>query len=179
MSYILKGDPKEVAKVLQENRIRVDRGVIEFTPCQQDSVLDADSIATLREALEASEKSCQEMAEGHVELAGVTRDILAIVAEKGVTVPEDLAARLAQFGIDIPKIAETVPDAVETADNTDESVPETVPKEPETVEDNKTVDAGIDMKEVNLDDIKDVEEVDTKAVPAPTEKKSRRSKKSE
>lgn len=179
MNYILKGDPKEVAKVLQENRIRVDRSVIEFTPCQQDSVLDADSIATLREALEASEKSCQEMAEGHVELAAVTRDILAIVAEKGVTVPEDLAARLAQFGIDVPKIAETVPDAVETADNTDESVSETVPKEPEAVEDSKTVDDGIDMKEVNLDDVKDVEEVDTKAVPGPTEKKPRRSKKSE
>lgn len=179
MNYILKGDPKEVAKVLQENRIRVDRGVIEFTPCQPDPVLDADSIATLREALEASEKSCQEMAQGHVELAAVTRDVIAIIAENGITVPEDLAERLAQFGIDVPKIAETVPDAVETADNTDESVPETVPKEPETVEDNKTVDAGIDMKEVNLDDVKDVEEVDTKAIPAPTVKKSRRSKKSE
>lgn len=186
MNYILKGDPKEVAKVLQENRIRVDRGVIEFTPCQPDPALDVDSIAKLREALEASEKSYQEMAQGHVELAAVTRDVIAIIAEKGITVPEDLAERLAQFGIDVPKIAETVPDAVETADNTDESVPETVPKEPETVpkepeavEDSKTVDAGIDMKEVNLDDVKDVEEVDTKAVPAPTEKKSRRSKKSE
>lgn len=178
MNYFLKGDPKEVAKVLQENRIRVDRGVIEFTPCQQDSDLDADSIATLREALEASEKSCQEMAEGHVELAAVTRDVIAIIAEKGITVPEDLAERLAQFGIDVPKSAETVPAAVETADNTDESVPETVPKEPEAVEDSKTVDAGIDMKEVNLDDAKDVEEVDTKTVPATT-MKSRRSKKSE
>ena len=178
MNYILKGDPKEVAKVLQENRIRVDRGVIEFTPCQQDSVLDADSIATLREALEASEKSCQEMAEGHVELAGVTRDVLAIVAEKGITVPEDLAARLAQFGIDVPKIAETVPDTVETAVNTGDSVPETVPKEPEIVEDNKTVDAGTDMKEVNLDDVKDAPEEDAKAEPAPSPKKTR-SKKSE
>lgn len=153
MNYILKGDPKEVAKVLQENRIRVDRGVIAFTPCQQDPVLDADSIATLREALEASEKSCQEMAEGHVELAGVTRDVLAIVAEKGITVPEDLAARLAQFGIDVPK-------------------------EPETVEDNKTVDAGTDMKEVNLDDVKDAPEEEVKAEPAPAPKKTR-SKKSE
>lgn len=154
MNYILKGDHKEVAKVLQENRIRVDRGVIEFTPCQPDPALDVDSIAKLREALEASEKSCQEMAQGHVELAAVTRDVIAIIAEKEITVPEGLAERLAQFGIDVPK-------------------------EPETVEDNKTVDAGTDMKEVNLDDIKDVEEVDTKAVPAPTEKKPRRSKKSE
>lgn len=32
MRYIIDGDPKEVAKVIQENRIRVDRGVIKFTP---------------------------------------------------------------------------------------------------------------------------------------------------
>lgn len=178
MDYILKGDPKEVAKVLQENRIRVDRGVIEFTPCQQDSALDADSIATLREALEASEKSCQEMAQGHVVLAGVTRDVIAIIAENGISVPEDLAERLAQFGIDVPKIAETVSDTDETADYTDESVPETVPKEPETVEDNKAVDAGTDMKEVNLDDVKDAPEEEPKAEPAPATKK-KRSKKSE
>lgn len=178
MDYILKGDPKEVVKVLQENRIRVDRGVIAFTPCQPDSALDADSIATLREALEASEKSCQEMAEGHVELAGVTRDVLAIVAENGITVPEDLAARLAQFGIDVPKIAGTVPDAVETAVNAGESVPETVPKIAEAVEDNKTVDAGTDMKEVNLDDVKDAPEEEPKAKSAPAPKKIR-SKKSE
>lgn len=178
MNYILKGDPKEVAKVLQENRIRVDRGVIEFTPCQQDSVLDADSIATLREALEASEKSCQEMAQGHVVLAGVTRDVIAIIAENGISVPEDLAERLAQFGIDVPKIAETVPDAVETADNTNESVPETVLKIAEAVEDNKTVEAE-DMTEVNLEDVKDIEETDTKVAPKPTPKKKTRSKKSE
>lgn len=178
MNYILKGDPKEVAKVLQENRIRVDRGVIAFTPCQQDSDLDADSIATLREALEASEKSCQEMAEGHVVLAGVTRDVLAIVVENGITVPKDLAARLAQFGIEVPKIAETVPNTAETADNDGASIPETVPNEPEAVEDNKTVDAGTDMKEVNLDDVKDAPEEEPKAEPAPAPKKTR-SKKSE
>lgn len=43
MNYILKGDPKEVAKVLQENRIRVDRGVISFTPCQPESALESGS----------------------------------------------------------------------------------------------------------------------------------------
>lgn len=178
MNYILKGDPKEVAKVLQENRIRVDRGVIEFAPCQQDSALDADSIATLREALEASEKSCQEMAQGHVELAGVTRDVISIIAENGISVPEDLTARLAQFGIYVPKIAESVPNTVEIVDNAGESVPQTVPIESEAVEDNKAVDAGTDMKEVNLDDVKDAPEEEQKAEPAPTPKK-KRSKKSE
>ena len=176
MNYILKGDPKEVAKVLQENRIRADRGVIEFTPCQQESALDADSIATLREDLEAKTKACMEMAEGHVELAGVMRDVIAIIAENGITVPEDLEVRLAKFGISVPKIAETVPDTVETAVNTGDSVPETVPKEPETVEDNKTVDAGTDMKEVNLDDVKDAPEEEVKAEPAPAPKKTRSKK---
>ena len=140
MTYILKGDPKEVAKVLRENRIRVDRGVIEFTPCQQDSALDADSIATLREALEASEKSCQVMAEGHVELAGITRDIIAIIAENRISVPEDLTERLAQFGIDVPKIADPVvipPQSAPTADAPQAPAEETVtagaaaPEQPE------------------------------------------------
>lgn len=30
MKYILEGNPKEVAKVIQENRIRVERGQITF-----------------------------------------------------------------------------------------------------------------------------------------------------
>lgn len=176
MNYILKGDPKEVAKVLQENRIRVDRGVIEFTPCQQESALDADSIATLREDLEAKTKACMEMAEGHVELAGVMRDVIAIIAENGITVSEDLEVRLAKFGISVPKSVETVPNTAELADNNGESASETVPNNPDTVEDNKIVEAE-DMTEVDLDDVKDTEEADSKEAPAPTPKK-KRSKKS-
>jgi hypothetical protein len=176
MNYILKGDPKEVAKVLQENRIRADRGVIEFTPCQQESALDADSIATLREDLEAKTKACMEMAKGHVELAGATRDVIAIITENGITIPDDLAARLAHFGIIVLKLAETVPNTAELADNDGESVPETVPNNPDTVEDNKTVEAEDDMTEVDLDDVKDIEESDTKEAPAPTPKKTRSKK---
>lgn len=176
MNYILKGDPKEVAKVLQENRIRVDRGVIAFTPCQQDSALDADSIATLREDLDAKTKSCMEMAASQVELASIIRELVAVTADRSIAIADDLAARLSKFGFTVPKIAETVPNEPEIADNTGESVPEVVPNEPETVEDNKTVEAE-DMTEVNLDDVKDIEEADTKVAPAPTPKK-RRSKKS-
>lgn len=42
--YILSGEPKEVAKVLQESRIRVDRGVITFTPCQPGTVTDSKAV---------------------------------------------------------------------------------------------------------------------------------------
>lgn len=158
MNYILKGDPKEVAKVLQENRIRVDRGVIVFTPCQQDSVLDADSIATLLEVLDAKTKECTEMAADQLVLANLVEEVVDIVVENGIVIPDDLSARLAKF-INVPKSVESVP------------------KEPGAVDDNKTVDAG-DMKEVKLDDVKDAPEEVPKAEPAPAPKKTR-SKKSE
>lgn len=99
MKYILDGEPREVAKVLQENRIRADRGVISFTPCQPE------------------------------------------------TAPDEDAADLA-------------------------------PNELDAVEDNKTVEAWTDMKEVNLDDVKDAPEEEPKSEPAPAPKKTR-SKKSE
>lgn len=175
MNYILKGDPKEVAKVLQENRIRADRGVIEFTPCQQDSVLDTDSIATLREDLEAKTTACMEMAASQVELASIIRELVAVTADGGIAIADDLAARLSKFGFTVPKIAEVVPNELETADNAGESVPEVVPNEPKTVEDNKIVEAE-DMTEVDLDDVKDTEESDTKEAPAPTPKKTRSKK---
>lgn len=168
MEYILKGDSKEVAKILQENRIRVDRGVIEFTPCQSGPVLDADSIATLQEDLDAKTKACMEMAASQVELASIIRELVAVTAKGGMAIPDDLAARISKFGF-------TVPNTAEIADNAGESVPEVVPKEPETVEDNKIVEAE-DMTEVDLNDVKDTEETDTKETPTPTPKKTRSKK---
>lgn len=177
MDCILKGDPKEVAKVLQENRIRVDRGVISFTPCQPDPALDADSIATLREELEAKTNECVEMAADQLVLINLTEAVVDIVVENGIVIPEDISTQLAKF-ITVPKLAETVPNDSPNVENAGSNVPETVPKEPEAVEDNKTVDAGTDMKEVNLDDVKDAPEEEPKAEPAPATKK-KRSKKSE
>lgn len=177
MKYILNGSPKEVAKVLQENRIRVDRGVISFTPCQPETALDEDAITTLREDLDAKTKSCMVMAEAQIELADIVHEAVVIIAENGLAIPAELAERIVKFGVDVPKIAKTVPNTAETAENAGDSVPETVPNEPETVEDDKTVDA-VDLTEVNLDDVKDIPEADTKEEPATTPKK-KRTKKSE
>lgn len=33
MDYILSGKPGEVQKILRENQIRVQRGLVSFTPC--------------------------------------------------------------------------------------------------------------------------------------------------
>lgn len=40
MDYILSGDPKEVDKVIRENAIRVNRGVIRFTPVATGAAAD-------------------------------------------------------------------------------------------------------------------------------------------
>lgn len=153
MVYILKGNPKEVAKVLQENRIRVDRGVIEFTPCQPDPALDSDSIATLREVLDAKTKECVEIAADQLELANLIEAVVDIVVKNGIVIPDDLSARLAKFI--------TVPISAETVSNN-----------PDIVEDYKTVDV-VDMTEVKLDDVKDIEEADSKIAQAPAPKKTR------
>ena len=39
MKYILEGNPKEVAKVIQENRIRVERGQISFALVHDEEVI--------------------------------------------------------------------------------------------------------------------------------------------
>ncbi len=60
--YILSGEPKEVAKVLQESRIRVDRGVITFTPCQPGTVTDSKAVpaADAKEAAVADSKTAND-----------------------------------------------------------------------------------------------------------------------
>lgn len=46
MKYILEGNPKEVAKVIQENRIRVERGQISFVLVpNEEEATDSKDIA--------------------------------------------------------------------------------------------------------------------------------------
>lgn len=176
-AYILKGDPKEVDKVLRENRIRISRGVISITPAEPDTALDENSVKTLVESHTAMSEECQRLVVEMHELADLTGLIVSIAVEGGQTIPEDIAERLAKFGIIVPKIAEPVSESAGNVANVGENVPETVPNTPDSVEDNKSVETE-DMTEVNLDDVKDAPEEDTKEAPAPTAKK-KRAKKSE
>lgn len=173
--YILKGESAEVEKVLRENRIRVERGVITITPVQPGTVLDSDSIKTLIESHRATEEACQRMTVAQMELAGIAGELVAIIVTAGQSIPDEIVAKLDSFGVDVPKMAETVPEIVENPDNAGECVPETVPNNPDSVEDDKTVDVE-DLTEVNLDDVKDTPAADTKEAPAPTPKKTRTKK---
>ncbi len=176
-AYILKGDPKEVDKVLRENRIRISRGVISITPAEPDAAHDEDSVKTLIENHSAPGEDRKLLIAGQNRLAELTGIVVSIAVEGGQAIPEDVAASLGEFGIVVPKIAENVPESTENVANDGENVPETVPNNPEPVDDSKNVEVE-DMTEVNLDDVKDAPEVDTKDVPAPTPKKTR-TKKSE
>lgn len=184
--YILNGDPKEVAKVIQENRIRVERGLIKFEPVQPETALDSDSIRTLIESHDIAEKECQRMAVSQHELAGLADELKMIIVDNGLAIPDGLAERLVPFGITVPKIAETVPSSEETPEIEGESVPkiaETVnPAEMDDkyvqVDDLQEIDLDADDKSLETDDTKDVPATDSKEA-APAKKSTKRSKKSE
>ena len=160
--YILEGDSKEVAKVIQENRIRVERGVIAFTPVQPETAFaDPDAISVLRENADIIEAR-------NVRLTAENQELTRRVAE----LEQTLIALT-----NVPENTETVLNDAKTAENPGESVPETVLNDTDPVEDNKNIEVE-DMTEVNLDDVKDTPEADTKEAPAPTPKKTR-TKKSE
>lgn len=189
-AYILKGESKEVDKILRENRIRISRGVISITPAEPETALDEYSVKTLIESHSAlGEERVQLIAEKNrlAELAGL---VVSIAVEGGQTIPEEIAGRLAKFGIIVPKISETAENTAEIGENLTESVPNTpenanIDSEPAAM-DNKHIEVE-DMQEVNLDaddktpvsnDTKDVSEDDAKEA-APAKKTSKRSKKSE
>lgn len=158
--YILDGDPKEVAKVIQENRIRVERGVISFAPVQPETAFtDPDAISALRENADLIEAQ-------NVRLTAENQELTRRVAE--------LEQSLISV-TNVPENTETVLNDTENTENAGEIVPETVPNDSDPVEDNKNIEVE-DMTEVNLDDVKDAPEVDTKEAPAPTPKKTRTKK---
>lgn len=52
MDYILRGNEKDVANVLKEQRIRIGRGVVSFTPLSECGlVTEEDALRTLEEKL--------------------------------------------------------------------------------------------------------------------------------
>lgn len=189
-AYILKGDPKEVDKILRENRIRISRGVISITPAEPETALDEDSVKTLVESHTAMGEERQRLIVDNLELAELAGLVVSIAVEGGQTIPEDIAERLTKFGIIVPKISETAENTAEIGENLTESVPNSaetanMEAEPDAM-DNKHIEVD-DMQEVNLDaddktpvsdDTKDVSEDDAKEA-APAKKTSKRSKKSE
>lgn len=150
MDIIVRGEPQELDFVRRLCRDKVRRGLLAILP--------------------ATSPVCDDV----VRLKNERDEIVRKMQEKDARITE-LEEQL--LSLNVPESAETVPNTAEIAEIVGESVLETVPNEPDIVEDSKTVAVG-DMTEVNLDDVKDIEDADTKVAPAATPKK-RRSKKSD
>lgn len=176
-AYILKGDPKELDKVIRENRIRVSRGVISITPAEPDTALDEDSVKTLIEGHRVLGEERQRLIAGHNRLAELTGMVVSLAVEGGQTIPDDLSASLAEFGIIVPKIEETAENTAEISENLPESVPnlgesENIENENPDAMDHKNVEVD-DMIEADLDaDDKTPVINDTKDVPAADSKET-------
>ncbi len=139
MDIIVRGEPQELDFVRRLCRDKVRRGLLAILP--------------------ATSPACDEV----VRLKNERDETARQLREKDARITE-LEEHLSS--LTVPKTDENVPENTETAENAGENVPETVPN-PDSVEDNKTVEVG-DMTEVNLDDVKDAPEEDSKAAPAPT-----------
>lgn len=150
MTYLLKGDPKEVEKVIRENRIRVQRGVIEFTPVEPE------------EAFEVVDE----------DVATVGTD--NVPTPESVPKIEETAGKEGESVLEIAEMPENPADSVPESDN-----PELMDdKHIGELEDLQEVDLDADDKTPVTDDSKNVPEADVKEAEAP-KKASKRSKKSE
>lgn len=111
MDYILSGNPKDVEKVIQENRIRVQRGVINFTP------LEADAIPC--EELHTSDESEVESLKSQLEEMGRTYTAMSEELSNAcfrASQAEDTIRRIREAGVDIDLILDTPTVATDVKD---------------------------------------------------------------
>lgn len=152
MNYILSGNPNDVQKVIQENRIRSQRGVIKFTP-----LVDAPSHERPHKdnvpEIEALKKELAEKDEAYRIMSEQLSDACSRANDLQVTVN-----RLKDAGVDIDLILDTPAEACD------------VKGEPEA-----------DTKAEPEADVKAEPEVDVKVEPEADVKttKAKRTKKSE
>lgn len=105
MSYILKGNPQEVEKVIRENRIRIQRGVISFTPLECEVHTDnSDVITNLQER-------CKELEAGYNRMSGELSDACLRANDL-----QAIITRLKEAGVDIDPILDDKPETVDSKD---------------------------------------------------------------
>ena len=66
MNYILSGSDKEVAKIIKENRVRVNRGLVSFTPMTE--TVESDNSEVIANLTAESETLKAEIIKLHEEL---------------------------------------------------------------------------------------------------------------
>lgn len=109
MDYILRGNDKDVANVLREQRIRINRGVIQLIPISECGlVTEEDAQKTLECMLMEKDAKIGELTESIAEkdkaIVELTneRDTMARIAELEALVPSDNKNLLAADSKELP-----------------------------------------------------------------------------
>lgn len=102
MDYILRGNDKDVANVLKEQRIRIGRGVVSFTPISECGlVTEEDARKTLECML--TEKN-EEIGRLTASIAEKDKTIVELTEER-----ETMKARIAELEVQVPSDEKNLP----------------------------------------------------------------------
>ena len=122
MEYKLSGNPADIAKVIQENRIRIQRGVISFTPLDCEVHTDVSAvIANLQDR-------CKELDDGYNHMSEELSEARLRANDLQATIN-----KLKDAGVDIDLIVDGKPETADTKE-----IPEADTKEPEAVPESDT-----------------------------------------
>lgn len=164
MDYKLSGNPKEVEKVIRENRIRIQRGVISITPLDCEVHTDnSDVVATLHEQCDELREMFDNECKEH-----------SAACERADELQIKLT-RLREAGVDIDLILDTPADVAEV-----KTEPDTKPEPKADVKSEPEADS----KELATSDSKELAASDDKIVQPeaeadPKTTKPKRTKKTE
>lgn len=104
MDYILRGNDKDVANVLKEQRIRIGRGVVSFTPISECGlVTEEDARKTLECMLTEKDAKIGELTESITEK---DKAIVELTDER-----DTMKARIAELEALVPSDYKNLPDA--------------------------------------------------------------------
>lgn len=102
MDYILRGNDKDVANVLKEQRIRIGRGVVSFTPISECGlVTEEDARKTLECML--TEKN-EEIGRLTASIVEKDKTIVELTEER-----ETMKARIAELEVQVPSDEKNLP----------------------------------------------------------------------
>lgn len=167
---IVRGMPQELDFVRRICRDKIARGVLAILPGNRPA---SDEVVKLRNERDETRRENETLKD----VAGL---LVSIAVECKASIPEELTAKLSEYGVIVLSIEESGPDAENsTADTAPESNdPEQMDDKYIEVEDMQEVDLDADDKTPAADDTKDVQTDDAKET-TPAKKTSKRSKKSE
>ena len=102
MDYILRGNDKDVSNVLKEQRIRIGRGVVSFTPISECGLITEEDARKTLECM-LTEKN-EEIGRLTASIAEKDKTIVELTEER-----ETMKARIAELEVQVPSDEKNLP----------------------------------------------------------------------